>query len=53
MIAEDLGRIEYFLTDKTGTLTQNVMIMKYCGLGNEEIEAEDLSKSINTARAGA
>lgn len=28
MIAEDLGRIEYFLTDKTGTLTKNEMIMK-------------------------
>lgn len=45
MIAEDLGRIQYFLTDKTGTLTQNVMIMKRCGLGANEIRADDLEDS--------
>lgn len=27
-VSEDLGRIEYFLTDKTGTLTRNVMVMR-------------------------
>jgi phospholipid-translocating ATPase len=25
---EDLGRIEYFLTDKTGTLTKNIMVVR-------------------------
>jgi phospholipid-translocating ATPase len=27
-VCEDLGRIQYFLTDKTGTLTKNVMVMR-------------------------
>ncbi|EPR80020.1 Phospholipid-transporting ATPase [Spraguea lophii 42_110] len=32
-ISEDLGRISYFLTDKTGTLTKNEMEMKKIHLG--------------------
>lgn len=40
MIAEDLGRIEYFLTDKTGTLTKNEMIMKRISLGDTLLDAD-------------
>lgn len=29
-INEDLGQIEFILTDKTGTLTENVMVFKKC-----------------------
>ncbi|OAL55553.1 phospholipid-translocating P-type ATPase-like protein [Pyrenochaeta sp. DS3sAY3a] len=32
-IPEDLGRIEYLLSDKTGTLTQNEMVMKKIHIG--------------------
>ena len=41
-IPESLGRIQYLLTDKTGTLTQNYMIFKklsleQCMFGEEDI----------------
>lgn len=36
-IAEDLGQIEYVLTDKTGTLTNNVMTFKECVIGGRVV----------------
>eukprot|EP00761_Pharyngomonas_kirbyi_P009458 gb/GECH01009474.1/.p1 GENE.gb/GECH01009474.1/~~gb/GECH01009474.1/.p1 ORF type:complete len:1221 (+),score=224.06 gb/GECH01009474.1/:1-3663(+) len=34
-MAEDLGQVDVILTDKTGTLTQNVMVFKQCVVGNK------------------
>ncbi|ADM11693.1 phospholipid-translocating P-type ATPase [Encephalitozoon intestinalis ATCC 50506] len=45
-ITEDIGMIEYILTDKTGTLTKNSMVFKYCHVYNSEdlISREDLKE---------
>ncbi|KAK9764787.1 hypothetical protein K7432_007425 [Basidiobolus ranarum] len=32
-ISEDLGQIDYIFTDKTGTLTENIMVLKKCSIG--------------------
>lgn len=41
-IPEDLGRIEYLLSDKTGTLTQNDMQLKKIHLGSVSYTAETI-----------
>eukprot|EP01132_Coremiostelium_polycephalum_P004923 gene4923-6137_t len=40
-LSEDLGQIEYLFTDKTGTLTENVMIFAKCSI-NDQIYGQDL-----------
>lgn len=40
-IPEDLGRISYLLTDKTGTLTQNEMIFKRLVLATTQADSPD------------
>jgi len=44
-ISEDLGQIEYLFTDKTGTLTENIMLFKRCfvdGKVYSQNEAEEV-----------
>eukprot|EP00002_Diphylleia_rotans_P025424 TRINITY_DN5023_c0_g1_i2.p1 TRINITY_DN5023_c0_g1~~TRINITY_DN5023_c0_g1_i2.p1 ORF type:complete len:1147 (-),score=229.78 TRINITY_DN5023_c0_g1_i2:131-3571(-) len=36
-ISEDLGQVRYLFTDKTGTLTENIMNFKYCSLPSTQV----------------
>lgn len=48
-ISEDLGQVEFILTDKTGTLTENVMAFKACcikGVSYEHVTDPDLLRAV-------
>ena len=47
-IPEDLGRLSYLITDKTGTLTQNEMLLKKICTEFAIFEAEDINKDLET-----
>lgn len=43
-IPEELGRVEYLMTDKTGTLTQNEMVFKKLCLGQQTYSDDSLNE---------
>ncbi|SOV16882.1 phospholipid-transporting ATPase, putative [Plasmodium sp. gorilla clade G2] len=45
-IIENFGDIDYIFTDKTGTLTENVMVLKVIHIGFDVIHAENEKNSI-------
>lgn len=51
-ISEDLGRIEYLLSDKTGTLTQNDMEMKKIHVGTVSYANEAMDEVAAYVRQG-
>ncbi|KAK9477001.1 hypothetical protein V1514DRAFT_284020 [Lipomyces japonicus] len=51
-IPEDLGRIEYLLTDKTGTLTQNEMELKKIHVGTVSYAGEAMDEVVAYVKDG-
>lgn len=47
-IPEELGRISYLLSDKTGTLTQNIMVFKKLHLGTISYGQDSFNEISNT-----
>lgn len=46
-IPEELGRISYIFTDKTGTLTQNSMVLKRLSIGSSKYNQESFNRIVN------
>jgi magnesium-transporting ATPase (P-type) len=50
-VADDLGQVSHIFSDKTGTLTQNVMEFKKCSVGDGHIYGSDVGDDVYSEMA--